>query len=193
MKKNISLLLVMCMFFVLSTNAYAVTPAHEDNYSWDLSSLKCYINSNISRDYGSSISAAIENGIKSWNTTDAPSVTVSNSINWDVFAEMGDYGATGWDGYCSVFWTEKNGNRVTDYAHIYLNTNALEDYLTDTNLWKALACHEMGHAYGLGHNSTSGESSIMKSHTLSYYNYSGTTPKWTTPLTADRTAVNDIY
>ncbi len=192
MKKYISMVLIVCMVFAFLTVAYAATPVC--GYAWDKTSLKCYINPNITYNYGSSISTAIGNGITSWNSTDAPSISLSDDyIDWDVIVEMGDLGETGWDGYCVTYFVETDNGNTTDHAIINLNTGHIGSYATDAGLWKALACHEMGHAHGLDHNTTSNENSIMKTYTKSYYNYSGTSLRWTVPQTADRTAVNSIY
>lgn len=194
MRKNISMILVVCMLFAFSTAAYAATPRNEDAFSWNKTSIKCYINPNITYNYGSNISTAIGNGVTSWNSTDAPSVTLSNDyIYWDVIVEMGDFGETGWDGYCYVYWTDTGGIRITDNAIIHLNTGHVGNYATDANLWKAVSCHEMGHAHGLSHNTTNNENSIMKPQVRAFYNYSGTSPRWTTPQPADETAINNIY
>lgn len=194
MKKHISILLVTILLFTLASVAYAATPVNPNNYSWNKSSLKCFVNPNISYNYSSSIYTAIGSGITSWNSTDAPSISLSNdNLYWDVIVEMGNMGATGWDGLCNTYFTETSNGNVTDYAIINLNTAHVGSYASDANLWKAVACHEMGHAHGLSHNTTSGENSIMKTSTKSYYNYSGSSPRLTVPQTADRTTINSIY
>ena len=66
------------------------------------------------------------------------------------------------------------------------------------NLWRAIACHEMGHVLGLNHNTTSingvPEPSIMKTYTVDYYNYfANGTPRWYTPKDADVGPINMKY
>ena len=105
---------------------------------------------------------------------------------------MFDYGETGWDGNCTA--TYDTNTLITQYARIRLNTGGIPNtYDTDSNLWKALACHEMGHAHGLGHNTVATEQSIMKEDTEDYYKYSGTAPRLTSPQFVDRSAVNALY
>lgn len=193
MRKYTSVMLIISMFFALSSVVYAVTPRFENNIYWEKTSLTCYIDSNIMYDYGTNISSAIGDGILSWNSTDAPTISLSDDyINWDVIVEMYDLGYTGWDADCTTYPVDNNHVQITDYAIIVINSGALSSYLNNANLWKALACHEMGHAHGLDHN-TNDEDSIMKPYTIDYYNYSGTSPRWTTPRAADKAGVNIIY
>ena len=103
---------------------------------------------------------------------------------------MMDYGPTTWNGRTTTHFNTSSG--VINGAEIRLNENGLEDYVSDTGLWQALTCHEMGHALGLGHN-TSSSSSVMHSATTDYYNYRGSSPKIRTPQTADRNGMNSIY
>lgn len=86
---------------------------------------------------------------------------------------------------------------VMEHSTITLNTcyylQSYSSYTSDINFWRAIACHEVGHSPGLSHNSTSGETSIMKSSTGDFYTLSGSSPKLTSPQTADITALQSLY
>ncbi len=171
-----------------SVSVNATTPAADHGCIWAYSSLNCYIDSSVSS-YGSNIKSAASTGAKAWNSTQAPTVSIgATGSSSEIGINMANYGSIGW-----------NGNTVTHYsngeilgAEIRLNASGLEDYFSDSGLWQAITCHEMGHALGLGHN-TSSSSSVMHPYTTDYYNYAGSSPKIKTPQSADRTGMNNIY
>lgn len=107
---------------------------------------------------------------------------------------MGNYGSTGWDGLTT---TNSNINtHIANYAITYLNTYCFQNNITEYNLWKAITCHEIGHALGLDHYvlapGETEEDSIMKAYTYQYYDVNGTT-HITSPCSPDTIAMNAKY
>ena len=181
--------LVLSCFLLLILTVHASTPA--TYYSWNKSTITYYINPNITPVFGWTITNAIQAGLTSWNTTDAPSISASNSsTSWDVHVDMNDYGETGWVGLCDPDVTDLG---VYLSSSISLNVNGFYGYLNMPDLWKAVTCHEMGHAHGLDHNTTPNEASIMKPYLSQFYDYQNTSPHLTVPQPADIYAVNGIY
>lgn len=181
--------LVLSCFLLLILTAHAVTPLLY--YSWNESTITYYINPNITPVFGWTITNAIQAGLTSWNTTDAPTISASNSsTSWDVHVDMNDYGETTWVGICDPDVTDLG---VYLSSSISINVNGYYGYLNTPDLWKAVTCHEMGHAHGLGHNTTDNEASIMKSSLRDFYDYQSTSPHLTVPQQADISAVNGLY
>ena len=193
------IMIVLTILLIVSTSfIYAITPrSYYGNtskyYKWDSSSIKCYVDSTITSTFSTSVCNSIKAGLTAWNNSDAPAVTFTTSYsNWDVLAEAGDYGSSGWDALCTTSCSSLSNNiYIEDYAIIDLNTYYLDNYLSVNNLWRAICCHEMGHAHGLAHNNN--EDSIMNESTTGYYNYLGSSPHFTAPQYADFLGVNAIY
>lgn len=167
------------------------TPAISDGWYWNKTSLSCYVPTSIKTLYGTTVYNGIMAGVKCWNNTDAPTVTAqSTSTIFDIDVMMNNYGAIGWDGICHPEYNTTT--KVLTTASIDINAYYRQNYYDMQGLWQALACHEMGHALGLGHND-SGAASIMTSNTENYYDPDATSPRYTTPLTADINGINLIY
>ena len=177
-----------------SATIHAVTPRYEDGFYWTKTSLKCYVTPDTNTTYGTGVYNAICFGILTWNSTDAPIAILSedeDSADWDVYVDMQPYGNTGWNARAITFWNETT--LIANNATVYINYTGLENYTSDTGLWKAMASHEMGHVYGADHNTTTGEDSILKPVTTQYYNYITGTPNITVPQTPDIACINGIY
>ncbi len=169
----------------------AITPQSPDEYYWVSSEIACCVRSAIGNTYGDAAEDGIRAGVTAWNSTNAPYVYVTGSTPSNgITVNMGDYGATGWDGQTTTNWNSST-HAVTS-ATIYLSTHYLGSYLDDEGLWQALACHEMGHALGLDHNETVTRT-IMRERTIDYYNYRGSSPKYTRPQSVDISGINAIY
>lgn len=187
---KIAFVLFLCLMNMSSVIMIAKAATPLKSYYWSESSLTCYVSSTISTNYGSGTYNGILAGLKNWNSTDAPTISTTSTLTTaPILLGMSDFGSTGWDGLSSVSATN---NKATS-SLISLNTNYLSSYTSTSDLWKALATHEMGHTLGLGHNVTAVETSIMKEYTVSYYNYSGTSPKYTAPRPVDTDAMNSKY
>jgi len=188
---------IICLLLVLAISIGAISFANAYTavypYSWNKNSLTCYFNADILSNYGTQISNYVRIGVMAWNNTDAPSISVGTLGSSDISVDMDNYGYTGWDGYNNTNYSPSN---IINYSITYLNTCYLSGYLSEYNLWRAIACHETGHALGLNHYilapSETEEDSIMKSNTIEYYNVSGTT-KIYAPCTPDISAINAKY
>ena len=136
------------------------------------------------------VRTGINNGLVSWNSTDAPLIFVNSSGTTDIYVSMNNYGSTGWDGYSYVNYS----NLIAYSGTIYLNTYSLSGRYSNSYIWKAIACHEMGHILGLGHNDLDSYT-IMKTYTLNYYNYLDMSTGYhiSSPQSADITTINGIY
>lgn len=189
---KLAFILSICVMNMFSIGLLVKASTPTVKHYWTQSSLTCLVPTSISSSYGFDPYNAIVKGLKSWNSTDAPTISTTSSISSKnlIIVGMNDFGATGWDGNTRV---TSDINRVASQAIISLNTNNLSNYTSVSDLWRAIASHEMGHALGLGHNTTFLESSIMKTSTVDFYNYLGTTPKLIAPTTADETAMNSKY
>lgn len=161
-----------------------------ESYSWTANKVKCYVAPGIKSKYGATLHNAIVSGLKNWNTTDAPTITTNTTSKTSpITVKLSNYGATGWDGNTSVTFIGKE----IQTAQIALNNHYLKDYISDNGLWKALSTHEMGHALGLGHNTTDSQKSILKTHTVMYYDYASNSPHITEPTKPDKKAINKKY
>ena len=192
MKRYLSIVLVLFVVILSSTIANAATPVSGDK--WNKTSLKVYVNDNIKTNYSTSIYNALSNGVTAYNGTYAPTASVSSSYiyTWDIIVDMSNWGYTGWTGLASG-----GGGGVFTIVQIDVNSYGMSSYYGDSGLWKAIACHEMGHALGLAHN-TSDTYSIMKpgvNGNSGFYDYSGGGSGLflTTPQTVDKTAIGNIY
>ena len=146
------------------------------------SNIVVYVQNDISTRFHSNTRAGICSGISEWHSrTDAPATTIyaSASVPYDVAVYMDTYGETGWDGQTA---TSYNGN-VIKRATVRINGSYNTAYYSETGLWKAISCHEFGHAIGMAHN-TSSAASIMHEYTNEYYNVNGLL-KLTVPQAAD--------
>lgn len=169
----------------------AITPQSPDEYYWVPSEIACCVRSSIGNAYGNTVEDGIRAGVTAWNSTNAPYVYITGSTPSNgVTVNMGDYGATGWDGQATTHFN--TSTHAATSATIYLSTHYLNSYLDDEGLWKALACHEMGHVLGLDHNETVTRT-IMRESTIDYYNYKGSSPKYITPQSVDISGINAIY
>ncbi len=159
------------------------------SYYWNKSSLLVYVPSYIRDNYHSNTRAGICAGVNAWSShTDSPSTSITVSSSYaDVFINMSDYGATGWNAYT----TTKHNNNICYISDIKINSYNLTAYYSTKGLWQALACHEFGHTLGLEHN-TSTSASIMRPKTNDYYDIDGL-PKWTVPKAADINSINAKY
>lgn len=188
-KLNFFLLIIVCLLLI-SLPALALTSLN--GYLWDKNSITCYLDPSIQNNFGSTIKSRVQSGISSYQGYGGPSINyVASYIGVNILVEAEDYGYTGWDGHCR--YTSLGGAYLIG-ASIALNGNSFMDtYSTYPGVFQALACHEMGHAVGLGHNETSGESSIMKPYTTQFYQVGTSGPKLISPQAPDRTAYLSLY
>lgn len=188
-KKLCTFLLALAIFTAVFTSAVAASFSTYGGY-WPETSLTYYVPASISSSYGSAIRTAIVNGIESWSGISAVTLSESTSASHDIGAYMNYYGNTGWDGYTTI-----SPDTISEYtfAKIQLNTYTYSSYISSSyaNLWRALACHEAGHALGIAHSSAS-DTSVMCNGTENYYQINGT-KKIYKPQTQDRKAIQSIY
>lgn len=148
---------------------------------WNVSEVDVYVASNSTVSYGGTLHTYLKNGVTSWDGCSSLTVATKNAGSaCEVFVYMGDYdlsdysssglsedvaGATVYSTYGS------NGDDPNEYpykkVYIYLDKNQYST--TSYNSWKAIVCHEMGHALGLSHSDANGYLSIMKSATSDYF------------------------
>lgn len=165
-----------------------ITP--NNGYKWNKSNIIVYVPNNISTRYNANTRAGICSGISEWHSrTDAPATTIyaSASVPYDVAVYMDTYGTTGWDGQTTTF---SSGSTISS-ATVRINGSYNTSYYSETGLWKAISCHEFGHAIGMAHN-TSSAASIMHVYTIEYYNVNGLL-KLTVPQAADISGANVLY
>lgn len=172
------------------------TPIVSSNHVWDTSTIRCHLSDSILINYGVNMYNALGNGVTSWNSTQAPTIVFTEDpYTWDVLVDMYDYGECGWDGlhtaHLSYSENDSEPNTIL-YSRIEVNEWYKSQYLDELNLWRAIACHEMGHSLGLGHNTNSSETSIMKEWTGGYYNVNGS-PKIYSYQPADQITINALY
>lgn len=191
MKKQITALVVVMAVLVSFTVVLAATPV--TGSKWNKTSLKIYVNESIKTNFSTGIYNAISAGTTSYNSTNAPSAYASSSYiyTWDIYADMADWGPTSWTGLATC------GGPIITTARIDINAYGLSSYYSNTNLFKAVTSHEMGHCLGLAHN-TVDVYSIMKSSVNGangFYDYTGGGNGLflTVPQTVDITAINNIY
>lgn len=163
-------------------------------FYWNKSTVDYYVSTSIVSLYGSDMSTKIRSGINAWNLAQ-DFITLDSTISYnsaDVTVYMNNYGATDWDG----LHTETLGDyehpingTALEHSEISLNTYWRGSSTSD-NLWKAIACHEMGHSLGLGHTTMNGVYTIMRGEGASvYFDEMGLS----TPQSIDINTVEAIY
>jgi len=79
-----------------------------------------------------------------------------------------NYGCTGWEGLTSVSYNTTTYNIVSastkfnDYQGLCTVNGVTYDYFKDSNGYRKATCHELGHALGMGHNSSSTTSCLYE-------------------------------
>jgi hypothetical protein len=115
----------------------------------------------------------------SWHNYTDVSLTDSGSGTTDhLNAYSGFYGANGWLGLASI---QRYSGCTVLQGNAYLNRSYLDSGYSSTNI-KHVACQEVAHLFGLGHNR--GSSTTCMNDTIL------TAPQ---PNTHDRDLVNSIY
>lgn len=189
-KKIISISIIICSIIICFNNIKALAMTDLNGYHWDDKTIKYFVNNDITKNYNATVRSNLVYGIQSWSGNAGYSLSSTTSeANSRININMSNFGATGWDGQ-----TRYNATGTTMYlAEILINSYYYSNnYSSYPNLWKAIGCHEAGHALGLKHNTTVGESSIMKEYTTDYYNINASNPRLTSPQTADLTALKKV-
>lgn len=148
---------------------------------WNVSEVDVYVSTNSTVSYGGNLHTYLKNGAAAWNNCSSLTVATKNAASaCEVFVYMGDYdlsqystsGITGDVAGTTTYSTGGyRGNHPDESpyykAYIYLDKKQYSTSSYDT--WKAIVCHEMGHALGLSHSDGNGYSSIMKKGTADYF------------------------
>ena len=144
--------------------------------------ITCYISPTISTVYGSTITNHIVNAMNSWNNICSKKYVQTTGTTFDVGVFMNNYQSTGWDG---LMTPNLSGNEFI-YAGVSLNNFG---QASGTYFWRAVACHELGHALGLDHNTFLNVSTVMAPNTPHYYGTYGIY----TPQQADKNGLVNDY
>lgn len=134
-------------------------PAWWKNYHWDKSTIRSSVRS--------SNTEAIR-AVNRWNgRTDLR--LPSSTSHTDISILRGNYGRTGWKGLASIKSLARdshcsNGYCEIRHCHATLNTS----YSMSARTQEGVYCMEMGHCFGLDHDSDNG---CMNNSKLSTYNY----------------------
>ena len=75
----------------------AMTPQIYGLY-WNKSNVTCYVPEYIKSKHSYRAYSQIVNGLKAWNFTNAPRVSIGNESNADITVDMNNYGNVNWDG-----------------------------------------------------------------------------------------------
>lgn len=177
-----------------ATSSY--TPRISDMHYWNKSTLKVLVPSSIAATYKSNTRSGICDGVSSWALcSEAPTVTLQSEAGQgsDVAVSMQNYGNVGWDGQAETTYYVNSKIATSSTIRINVYSYKSADDLNDRIFWKAIAAHEMGHVFGLGHNTDYSVTSVMRPHTTDFYNRYADWPRIATGRDADIYTMNLIY
>lgn len=166
-------------FFVAVVAASFVATVSGDRwYCYKLADHNVDFYNGATGDYASAYDAVTLSGPYDWNSETVMSISGvgSYSTNDTINGSNANYGATGWAG------TATNYNAC---VHSYSDTTVNQYYMDvePQNNKKYVACHEMGHSFGLEHNSDS--YSCMNSYLYDQNVYF--------PALVDRSTLEEVY
>lgn len=153
-----------------------VSPRMVDR-GWNQSSIDFNYSSNVTRP------ALVSSGLTAWNNIASVTLYYSGSSYAGIQVAENYYGSTGWDAYTYYYSSTSNGPLTG--ADIRLNRSSMGGF-TDFQ-YKAVVCHEGGHALGMDGHQYSGSASIMQPYTSDYYN------KYNTPQSLDISTLRGMY
>ena len=144
----------------------------------------------------------LKNGLGAWNNKySGLLVKEGTSTSSNVSVYMGYIGDTGFAGFTQCNSDGKtvrsiDGTYYNAISNVGITLNGSINTTTSNNFWKAIACHEMGHALGLLHIGTSEfSSSGLETKAIMNQDYQVFYGQWnlTTPTNADVTKLYQKY